>query len=95
MLTVSPLIAQDHAVAVQDHAVAVQDHAVAVQDHAVAVPAFRLFSSIIFLISIFLSTFPTAQKFNDLYLVGLKRIVHWSYRIVQVQTNEYSNTFEY
>ena len=27
--------------------------------------------------------------------LGLKRIVHWSYRIVQVQTNEYSNTFEY
>ena len=27
--------------------------------------------------------------------LGLKRIVHLSYRIVQVQTNEYSNTFEY
>ena len=32
----------------------------------------------------------------DVTKLGLKRIVHWSYRIIQVQTNEYnSNTFEY
>ena len=32
---------------------------------------------------------------EEAYVLGLKRIVHLSYRIVQAQTNEYSNTFEY
>ena len=37
----------------------------------------------------------TAAFIHCVYVLGLKRIVHLSYRIVQVQTNEYSNTFEY